>query len=91
MSLSKHICTLGKACPNLMLEGGLVIQRGNSVGDLARFECGNDAQLLGNNVRECQSRGHWSGIMAQCFCEQSRGPSLYYFFLHAWIKYNLNY
>ena len=76
MSLSKHICTLGKACPKLMLEGGLVIQTGNGVGDLATLECGEDAQLLGDNVRECQPRGHWSGIMAQCFCEQSRYPSL---------------
>ena len=43
---------------------------GNHVGDVATFVCEDEADLIGDNQRECRSNGRWSGKMPQCLCEQ---------------------
>ena len=53
-------------CPSLILEGGIVINRGRSVGDIAHFTCNKNLELNGNIITTCLTDGVWSGSKPGC-------------------------
>ena len=54
------------SCPVLVLEGGNVLMKTNTVGDIALHQCNNNSRLLGSLTRQCQANGKWSGVTSRC-------------------------
>lgn len=63
-SYSKQIIFTGN-CPHLTIPHGRVVQV-NTIGDSAIYECNKGYSLYGNNVRQCQNDGKWSGVNPGC-------------------------
>ena len=53
-------------CPPVTLEGGIVISRGNKIGDLATYQCSNGLNIVGNIQRQCLPSRRWSGNNPVC-------------------------
>ncbi len=58
-------------CPELSdPESGSVDMGGNTPGSVAVYECEEQFALVGDQTRECQDTGEWSGDEPQCICKE---------------------
>ena len=64
-------------CPALPNPTNGVVSHGMDVGDLADYSCNDGFELIGEDMRTCQTDGTWSGsaptcqligMIRNCFC-----------------------
>ena len=47
-------------------DNGTVTTSGNTVGDVAMYNCGPDYELVGDDMRTCLADGTWNGSVPIC-------------------------
>ena len=75
-SLDPNVCLYKPVvCPSLLdPDHGLVVNEGQNLSDIAKYECNPGYELEGPSVRRCLHSGEWNGTEPLCLMYRENGP-----------------